>query len=463
MMQKIILSLFILLGFLTTGQSQQFVLEQYINEALQSNISLEQQQLSYQKSVEALKEARRMFFPVLSVEARYTRAQGGRTVEVPFGDLLNPAYSNLNLINQSLQQGNPGYPQLPAYPTLDNYTLNFIREREQDTRLQFAMPLYNPDLMQNYRIKNEMMQAETYGLDAYKRELVKEVKTAYIQYLQAMEVEQLYGTTRNVVAESLRTRESLYQNDKITIDEVYSARAQQQEVEKKYAEAKENLKKAAAWFNFLLNRDLQEPITAEDPMGWIAVTNDSITIENILTRREEILQLQAYETINQHRVDMEKGAVIPRLSLGAAFGYQGEDYAITPDSDFAMVNISLSWKLFSSGQRQSRINEARLDGQMAQNKRTEFEKYLEMELLNAQMAVQTQLQTIALAEEELKNHEQAFRFVQRRYNQGIANQLEYAQALNNRLKAQSALIVAQYGYLIQQVHIERLTATYPIH
>ena len=90
----------ILLLFLsiTFGVAQSSILDEYIKTALESNLALQQKEYSYQKSLEALKESKRMFLPTVSLEARYSLADGGRTVTLPFGDMMNPVYKNLNAV-----------------------------------------------------------------------------------------------------------------------------------------------------------------------------------------------------------------------------------------------------------------------------------------------------------------------------------------------------------------------------
>ena len=78
--------------------AQNPVLQEYITEGLQSNQGLKQVKLDYAANLSALKEARGLFFPDLSLNARYTVADGGRTIEFPVGDMLNPVYSTLNVL-----------------------------------------------------------------------------------------------------------------------------------------------------------------------------------------------------------------------------------------------------------------------------------------------------------------------------------------------------------------------------
>jgi outer membrane protein len=80
--------------------SQTSFLDDYISEGLENNLTLKEHRLSYEQSLQALREAKGMFYPSLSFEASYTRAGGGRALEFPVGDLLNPINSTLNELTQ---------------------------------------------------------------------------------------------------------------------------------------------------------------------------------------------------------------------------------------------------------------------------------------------------------------------------------------------------------------------------
>jgi FAD/FMN-containing dehydrogenase len=101
------------------------VIDEYVREGLKSNLSLHSQTLEVERSAAALDEARARYFPELAFAARYSRSEGGRTIELPLGDALNPAYQTLN--DLLVQQG-----QQPQFPVVQNETVAFLRERETD-------------------------------------------------------------------------------------------------------------------------------------------------------------------------------------------------------------------------------------------------------------------------------------------------------------------------------------------
>jgi len=431
------------------------VLDTYINTALENNLTLQQKEYSYQKSLEALNEAKRMFLPTVSFEARYTVAEGGRTVIIPFGDMINPAYNNLNAVNQSIN--------LPVsqYPEIENQSLSFVRSPEQETKLVVGVPVFNAAIIQNHKIQKSVVEVEKINVEIYKRELVKEVKEAYVTYLQAEQIYKLYNNTLNTVKQNLKNRQVLFTNDKITIDEVYAAKAQVKQVEKDLTEADKNRIVASSWFNFLLNRDFDTEIEIEQIAVSVISNYKLEDIKNAaLTNREEFSQLDKYIEIQKNTVKLEKGSALPKVSLFGQYGNQGTDYSFDSESDLAVMGVSMKWDLFTSGRRKSKINQAKIDRNITESRKLEVERQVQLEVIDAYYSIQTAMQGIGLANEELQNYQKSYNLVEKKYQQGMVNYLEYSNSLNNKLNAENKLILAQYSYQLEQIKLERLTSSH---
>ena len=98
------------------------IIDAYVHEGLQSNLALRAQTPEVERSAAALDAARARYFPEAALQARYTRAEGGRVIELPLGDALNPAYQTLNdLLVAQVQQ--------PQFPVVQNEVIPFLREQ----------------------------------------------------------------------------------------------------------------------------------------------------------------------------------------------------------------------------------------------------------------------------------------------------------------------------------------------
>ena len=81
------------------------VVDRYVAEGLRSNLALQSETLEVERRPQALAIARARFMPEISLQARYTRAEGGREFALPIGTALNPVYSTLN--DMLAAQGQP--------------------------------------------------------------------------------------------------------------------------------------------------------------------------------------------------------------------------------------------------------------------------------------------------------------------------------------------------------------------
>ena len=114
-------------------------LQQLLDEALQANLELRVSSLTVRQRLAALDQARARYLPAIDFAARYTVADGGRTIDIPVGDLVNPVYETLEQLLAA--QGTP-----TAFPRVQNQSIDLLRSPEQETKLVLAQPLYEPRL-----------------------------------------------------------------------------------------------------------------------------------------------------------------------------------------------------------------------------------------------------------------------------------------------------------------------------
>ena len=189
----------ILSGLALGAAGQEEALDNYVDEGLKNNLALKQKEVSYQKSVEVLKQARALFFPDISLNARYTAAEGGRIIEFPVGTMLNPVYQSLNyLLGQDL------------FPDIENMEFGFYRPTEHETKVRLAQPIIDTKIIYNQRINKELSNAIRADAGAYKRQLVAEIKTAYFNYQKTVSLLQLVDDTRELLVENMSKIVSLW-------------------------------------------------------------------------------------------------------------------------------------------------------------------------------------------------------------------------------------------------------------
>jgi len=453
-----ILSILILL-VIENISGQNAVLEKYIKQGLESNITLQQKELSYEKSLQALEEAKALFFPKLSLEARYSLARGGRDFEIPIGDLMNPVYSNLNIVNEAARAVNPDYPTIPQYGQIENQGINFLRETEHDTKLRLVFPVFNAAIRNNHKIKKQLTEVEQISVNIYKRELVKEIKTGYLNYLKAKQAVELFTNTKDLVNENLRTSKSLYNNNKVTIDVVYAAEVEVKRVEQQLAQAEKNEKIAKAYFNFLLNKDQETGISITDKEISITTNSFKASKQHGQQNREELKQLDYYLEITDKSIKLNKNEKLPELNLVADYGFQGTKYAFTTNDDYAMGSLVLSWDIFNKPVK-SKVEQTVIEKQIIQQQKLEAQQQINLQITNAFYDLEAALKTIDLANSEVVSAKKAYKLVSKKFNVGKANLVELTNARTQMTNAEQNLIIVKYDYQIKAAVLERATGSY---
>ncbi len=446
--RSVLLILLVFQGLLIFSQESQ--LDKYIESGLTNNLALKQKQLNYHKSVAILKEAKGMFFPDVSFNARYSVAEGGRVIEIPVGDMLNPVYKTLNQILQS-----------DVFPMIENEEEPFLRPHEQETKFSLVQPIFNPSIYYNYKIKQDLVEVKSVSVDVYKRELVAEIKKAYFNYLKTVKVLELYDHTIRLLKENIRVNKSLYNNDKVTIDVVYRSESELSKVRQQLSEAEKNNNSTRAYFNFLINRPLETPVESMT-FDEISFPESDLLIyrNNAVKKREELRKLEILENIRENQIKLNKGSYYPTLIGAVDYGIQGEEYRFTDKDDFVLASLVLRWSLFQGNQNNAKLQQSRIEAEITDKKRNEVEQQIGLQVIEAYYDLIAAKKAIASSEDQLEFSKKAFRLVNKKYNQGQSNLLEYIDARTTMTNAEINQILTGYDYLVKFANFERVTGSY---
>jgi outer membrane protein len=420
----------------------------YIREGLEKNLALKQKEADYRQSLEALREARGLFYPALSVNARYTVSEGGRVIDLPIGDLLNPVYNTLNQLTAS-----------DLFPQVDNQQIRFLRPTEHETKLRLVQPVFNTDLYFNSRISKQLSQAEAVGVDQYKRELVAEIKKAYYAVAMTRSMEDMLKQTRLVLQENVRVNRRLVENNKVTLDNLYRSQTELSRFDQQLQTARKNRITAKAYFNFLLNKPLQDTVLIGVPEALPQYVSDPDTsTRQALERREELQMLEHYRRISALQVKMNRSARLPGLALVADYGFQGEQYHFNHDQEYVQASLVMTWNLFSGFQNRSRIREALIKQDKISDQEKEVREKISLQVIQVLQELKTAEAGLNAAESAVKSAREGFRLVQRRYGEGEASLLEFLDSRNTLTDAEENLILSRFAYLSDYADMEKTLA-----
>ncbi len=444
------LSLFLLLCCVSSVTAQSDVLNRYVQEGLQSNQTLKQQGFQLQKAMFALSEAKTLFKPTVNFNTTLSGAMGGRKIELPVGDLLNPVYSQLNQLTNSSK-----------FPQIQNTSEQLVPKDFYDVRFKTTMPLFNAEIKFNQAIKKEQVVLQEIEMKVYKRELVKDIKTAYFNYLKASEAVKIYQNALQLLHESERVNQSLISNGAANPTVLIRTRNEIAKVNADLEAAKGAQQNAAAYFNFLLNKDFTEKITS-----------DTLSLKAIPTtltdgHREELDKLQTGIAINQQLLGLSQAYKKPKIGASLDLGSQGRfgqiassNYNFLSPNAFFILGISLDLPVYSFGRNQLKVKQAEMDIAALDTQLKQVKNQLDLQTSVANTNYHAARTVYESKASQVSTAERYYRDLMRRYKEGNLNFIELLDAHTQITMAQLQQSIALYDVWIKWVELERAKASF---
>ncbi|MFN3794547.1 MAG: TolC family protein [Chitinophagaceae bacterium] len=443
--RKLALSALLLLQFSSYGQS---VLDQYIRQAIDSNLALQQKRVDITKAKLDLERAKAWFFPQVNLNAQYTLANGGRTQDLPIGDLMNPVYKTLNQLTGS-----------SAFPQISNQTIQFLPNDFHETRVEVNYAVFNKDRQHTQRIQAGMIGVQEAETAIYKRELVKQVKQAYYQYLQTLEAAKIYQNAQELVAEQLRFSEKLVKNQVATREIVLQAKAQLSQLQASIEDNQQQQKNTAAWFNFLLNRGFDIPIQV-NTTEWKNQSPQSLAVET--QGREELRKLDQAKKVLEANKQMQTDFYLPKLNAFYQTGFQGFGYKFDDKQFYQLAGLQLQWSIFRGNENKVKIKQANAALTSMQLQENEVQQQLKLQSTTAWNSYQSAKASLASITDELNSAQEVYRLAEKRWKEGNALQIELIQARTQLTNAAIRQTLVQLNLLNKAAELERANATYSI-
>lgn len=424
-------------------------LDTYITTAFEQNQGLKQQQFDLDKSLFALKEAQAMFLPSVSVIGSYTKSAGGRTIDVPVGDLVNPVYTALNQLTNSNK-----------YPQLKNESFLLSPNNFYDVKMRTSLPLINAEIYYNKKIKQQLISSQQASVNVYKRALVKDIKTAYYRYYQAIQSIAVYNSAMLLIRENIRVNESMLRNGVRNGTALLRSKTEQQKTNALVIQSERNSQNARDYFNFLLNRSLQDSIHIDSNAVREVLVEPDTTAGT--AGREELKQLHTLQEVYTLDYKMQKSGLIPKLNTFIDLGSQGTDFTVNDKSRYYYWGINLQWDIFNGGQRKYRAaqSKASLSSATAQLDQTQLSLQLQLNQSynNYQSAKAAYKSTVA----QLSFSDKYYNDQLKAYRAGQLLYLELVDAQDQLTASRLQLSEAQANLKISMAELEREQATYPI-
>ncbi len=428
------------------------IVERYVSEAFAANLALQQKKFDADTACARLAAAHSLYYPQLDFEARYTLAEGGRTIDVPMGDLLNPVYRTLNDMLGATR-----------FDDVRNESIPFTTRREQETKLRLLQPLYRPQISRGAAAARANVAGSQASLAAFKRELRLEVQRSYFRWLQAEAAIRVYSATNEVVEEAWRAARALVAAQTATEDVALRAEAEVMSVRQMQYSAVADRDLARSYFNFLLNRASDSTIEEAPEQELNDLMRAVGAVDSLAASPREELEAA------KHAIDAASAAEQavranrqPGLTLAVESGILGESYRYGRGSRFTQASLLADWNIFDGRRISSQVREAGNERAKAEVQREEIRRQLEMQSGDARRRITAANAALTAASARRTAATRVFLLVSRRQSEGLVNQLGFLDARREHTAAQLGYAVARSQLLIAIVEFDRALALTPL-
>ena len=422
---KLLLPLLFLLFPFAVVMGQKSILDEYIEMGFQQNIVLQQKSISAEKALLSLQSAQSLYQPTLAFQGGYQTGEGGRSISFPVGDMLNPVYATLNQLTKSA-----------AFPQINNVETNFFPRNFYDVKLTSVMPIYNRDISINKEIQSQTLGIQKADIQVYKRELAKNIKIAYLNYLMAHKA-------IGLPAYILRSENEIVQ------------------LGSQLSEAEKQAESAKMYFNFLLNRELLTEIkTNYNEQEALDILKKNLVAE--IDQREELSILKQAISLQQSVVKMNEGFYLPKLNGYLNLGSQSSNWDFNQKSTYYLLGMQVDIPIFSGKRNLNKIKQSAMDVDMAKKSLDLTSKQVNLALQIAQKNLTQTWVAFRASQKQIEVANTYQRLIDKGYKEGVNTYIETLDARSQWTNAHLLLNINQFKILIAAAQVEREAATYPL-
>lgn len=398
-----------------------------------------------------------------AIEHNIDIRQAANTAEQSAVEVNTAKWARLPNLNGSANQSwNWGRTQT-AVPdeTTGDYSTVYVNTASNGTNMQLStsIPLFTGlELPHQYSLAKLNLKAATADLQKAKDDISINIASAYLQVLFNQELHDVALGQVELSLQQCQRIESLAGVGKASSAEVADARARVAQDRMTAVQTENDYRLSLLTLSQLIELDSPEGFMLESPSTAITpspVTPPDDIYQTALTSKASIQAAQYRLEGSKHSVRIAQSGFYPQLNLN---GSLGTSYYSTINRTFRQqmgdnfskyLGLSLSVPLFNRLATRNRVRTARLQQENYALQLENAKKTLYKEIQQAWYNATAAESKYASSHAATQASEESFRLMTQKYENGKANAVEFNEAKQNLMKAQSDELQAKYEYLFR--------------
>ena len=340
-----------------------------------------------------------------------------------------------------------------------DYSTVYVNTSSHGTNLSVgtSVPLFTGMQLPNQLAYAKLnLKAALADLQKAKDDISVQIASAYLQTLYKLQADQVAQGQTDLSRQQLARIEALQRLGKASAQEVADARSRLAQDEMSQVEAHNSYQLGLLDLSQLIELDTPEGFQLERPAVELTLqplTPPAEVTQTALATKASIQAARHRLDASRHAIRIAQSAYYPQLSLN---GSLGTSYYSTINRTFSQqmsdnfnkyVGFSLSVPIFNRFSTRNQVRTARLQQQnyalQLEGAKKSLYKEVQQAWYNATAAEAKYISSTAA----LKASHESFRLMTQKYENGKANAVEYHEAKQNLLRAQSDELYAKYNYL----------------
>jgi len=437
-MRKIIIGFALLIGFTSTGQ-ESFSLKQAKDYALQHSVQIKNALLDVEIAQQRIKETTAAGLPQVSGSV---------------------AFQNFLDIPTSLIPANTFNPAAP--PDLF-MPVKFGTDFNMNGTLQVSQLIFSG----NYLVG--LQASKTYKSISQQMVEKSEIETKAL-------VSEAYFTVL-VLNENLKTMDStllklqkMHTDTEILIDEKVLEPVSALQLELSILEIENGLKQindqvvvATKLLKFQMGYDIKKEIVLSEDLSMLSEGLEGEIASTInVAENIDYKLLQTQLSANELLLKNSKANYLPSLAgffthqqvaMGNEFNFFGSDGDWYPTT---IWGLNLSIPIFSSGERASKVKQARIETYKTQNTIQQLDAGLQLQISQATTAYNNAIESKKTKDKAVEIAQEVLRTTEIKYKEKMVSSMELTQAQSQLIQSQTNLTNAKYEVLKAKLAIDKL-------
>lgn len=342
-----------------------------------------------------------------------------------------------------------------------DYSTVYVNTNSNSTNMSVStsIPIFTGlEIPNQYALAKLNLKAAMADLEKAKEDISINIASAYLQVLFNKELHQVSLGQVELSKEQLARISRLAELGKASPAEVAEAKARVAQDEMNAVQADNNYQLALLDLSQLIELETPEGFTLSAPvvtLDLLPLTPPDEVYQTALTTKAAVQAAQYRLEGSKHSIRIAQSAFYPQLNLN---GSLGTNYYSTIDRNFSQqlqdnfskyVGLSLSVPIFNRFSNRNRVRTARLQQENYALQLDNTKKTLYKEIQQAWYTALASESKYTSSSTAADASEESFRLMSEKYDNGKATAVEYNEAKQNLMKAQSDELQAKYEYLFR--------------